>query len=94
MAILVKTGVTEVLARLPQQLVTLAECVPEFIIFSDLEEDIGRFHLYDALVDRGAVWKEMHEDFTSHNEVHNTFERRGDLSVVRTSSSGGEQLDK
>jgi hypothetical protein len=49
--IVVKTGATEALNRIPTQLLTFLSCAKDdVLIFSDMEQDIGGFHVYDALV--------------------------------------------
>ncbi|KAI1769927.1 glycosyltransferase family 31 protein [Hypoxylon cercidicola] len=47
--LLVKTGATESYARIPTQLVTVLRCLPDFLIFSDLEQNIAGYHVYDSL---------------------------------------------
>ncbi|KIV83838.1 hypothetical protein PV11_05827 [Exophiala sideris] len=90
--IIVKTGATEVLARLPEQLLTLAECVPNLMIFSDMEQDVGHFHLHDALADIGEKWKNTHDDFKFYHDVHKTHAMHGDLTLL--DSEKGWSLDK
>lgn len=45
----VKTGATEAAAKVPTQMQTALRCVKNVFLFSDLEQDIGEYHLYDAL---------------------------------------------
>ncbi|KAI0534980.1 hypothetical protein GGR58DRAFT_480810 [Xylaria digitata] len=46
-----KTGATEAFDRLPTQLLTTMSCLPDsnFLLFSDMEQQMGPYHLYDAL---------------------------------------------
>lgn len=90
--VIVKTGATEVFARVPGQLITLAECVPNLMIFSDLEQDLGHFHIYDALDEIGKEYKENHEDFEFYNNLHRAHAMHGDVSVL--GSEKGWNLDK
>ncbi|KEF55190.1 uncharacterized protein A1O9_08844 [Exophiala aquamarina CBS 119918] len=90
--VIVKTGATEAFARLPQQLLTLAECVPNFMVFSDMAQDMGDFHIYDALDEVGKEYKENHEDFKFYNQVHTAHAAHGDVSVL--GSEKGWNLDK
>ncbi|KAG9249973.1 glycosyltransferase family 31 protein [Emericellopsis atlantica] len=46
---IMKTGASEAFQKLPTQLLTTMSCLPDFLIFSDLEQQIGKYHLYDAL---------------------------------------------
>jgi hypothetical protein len=45
----VKTGATEAAVKAPMQMQTTLRCVKNVIMFSDLEQDIGEYHLHDAL---------------------------------------------
>jgi len=45
----IKTGATEAAAKIPTQMRTTLRCVTNVFLFSDLEQDIGEYHLHDAL---------------------------------------------
>lgn len=45
----VKTGATEAFDRLPVQLMTTLKCLPDFLLFSDLEQHIGGHRVRDSL---------------------------------------------
>lgn len=45
----VKTGASEAATKAAAQLKTTLRCVKNVYLFSDLEQDIGEFHLHDAL---------------------------------------------
>ncbi|KAI1409974.1 glycosyltransferase family 31 protein [Hypoxylon sp. FL1857] len=47
--VVVKTGASESYARIPTQLMTVLNCVPDFLLFSDMEQDIAGYHVYDSL---------------------------------------------
>ncbi|KAI2463836.1 glycosyltransferase family 31 protein [Annulohypoxylon bovei var. microspora] len=47
--VVIKTGATEAYSRIPIQLVTILRCLPDFLIFSDMEQDIAGNHVYDSL---------------------------------------------
>lgn len=47
--VVVKTGATEAYEKVPTQLLTLLQCSENLLLFSDLEQDIGPFHLHDSL---------------------------------------------
>ncbi|OAL23513.1 hypothetical protein AYO22_06563 [Fonsecaea multimorphosa] len=80
--VMVKTGATEVFARVPEQLVTLAQCVPNFMVFSDMEQQVGEFRIQDALDEIGQEYKENHDDFRFYNDVHAAHVAHGDVSVL------------
>ncbi|KAI0206033.1 glycosyltransferase family 31 protein [Astrocystis sublimbata] len=48
--LVMKTGATEAFDRIPTQLLTTMSCLPDnFLIFSDMEQQMGPYHIYDAL---------------------------------------------
>ncbi|PSR99228.1 glycosyltransferase family 31 protein [Coniella lustricola] len=47
--LVMKTGATESFEKIPVQLMTALRCLPDFLIFSDLDQQIGGFHLRDSL---------------------------------------------
>ncbi|KAI1106407.1 glycosyltransferase family 31 protein [Jackrogersella minutella] len=47
--VVVKTGATESYAKIPTQLVTVLKCKSDFLIFSDMEQNIAGYHVYDSL---------------------------------------------
>lgn len=61
--VIVKTGATESYARIPTQLVTVLRCLPDFLIFSDLEQHIAGYHIYDSLDTVTHDVKEENPDF-------------------------------
>ncbi|KAL1895159.1 hypothetical protein Cpir12675_003342 [Ceratocystis pirilliformis] len=47
--IIMKTGATESFSRVPTQLLTVLRCIPEYFIYSDMEQTISGFHVRNAL---------------------------------------------
>lgn len=47
--LVMKTGATEAYDRLPVQIMTVLKCLPDFLLFSDLEQHIGGYHVRDSL---------------------------------------------
>ncbi|KAI0909269.1 glycosyltransferase family 31 protein [Ustulina deusta] len=47
--VVVRTGATEVLEKLPVHFSTVLTCVPDYIIYSDLEEDVEGHNIVDVL---------------------------------------------
>lgn len=47
--LVMKTGATEAFDKVPTQLLTNLQCVPDFLLFSDLEQQIGQYHIYNVL---------------------------------------------
>ena len=48
-AISVKTGATESMDKLPTQLMTSLRCVPDPMLFSDLDQTLGDYQIHDVL---------------------------------------------
>lgn len=47
--LIMKTGATESYDKLPVQLMTALKCLPDFLLFSDLDQHIGGYHVRDSL---------------------------------------------
>ncbi|KAI1109441.1 glycosyltransferase family 31 protein [Nemania sp. NC0429] len=47
--VVVRTGATEVLEKLPVHFSTVLTCIPHYVIYSDLEEDVEGHHIVDVL---------------------------------------------
>ncbi|KAK3988818.1 hypothetical protein QBC44DRAFT_342990 [Cladorrhinum sp. PSN332] len=47
--LVMKTGASESFARVPTQMMTMLRCLPDFLIFSDMTQDIGGQRIYDSL---------------------------------------------
>ncbi|KAI1273451.1 hypothetical protein F5Y07DRAFT_253496 [Xylaria sp. FL0933] len=63
--LVMKTGATEAFDRVPTQLLTTMSCLPDsrFLLFSDMEQQMGPYHLYDALSEIDEADKERIRDF-------------------------------
>ena len=69
MVVVMRTGVTEAQEKVPIHFNTTLRCVPNYLIFSDFEEDINDVHIYDALRDVDADVKEQVEEFQLYNRL-------------------------
>ncbi|KPM46289.1 hypothetical protein AK830_g373 [Neonectria ditissima] len=49
--LVMKTGATEAYTKLPTQLLTGLQCIDDFLLFSDLDQQVGNYHVYDVLED-------------------------------------------
>ncbi|KAK3299628.1 uncharacterized protein B0H64DRAFT_102843 [Chaetomium fimeti] len=47
--LVMKTGASEAYARIPTQLMTMLRCLPDFLIFGDMDQNIGGQKIYDSL---------------------------------------------
>lgn len=100
--VVLKTGVTEALDKLPVHFQTTLRCVPNYVIFSDFEETIGGVQVHDVLRSVDSSVKETILDFDIYNRLRE-FGRDGlrsvDLRDEPNSATGkpnnpGWKLDK
>lgn len=92
-----KTGATELFAKLPQQLLTTLRCVKNYMIFSDIEQDIGDHHVYSSLKDVSDKYKYGHRDFEYYRHLVDLSVKGQDLSLLNDKKQGynaGWDLDK
>ncbi|KAJ9143507.1 Glycoprotein-N-acetylgalactosamine 3-beta-galactosyltransferase 1 [Pleurostoma richardsiae] len=61
--LVMKTGATESFDRIPTQIMTVLKCLPDFLIFSDMEQRIGGYHIHDSLETVLEEAKEGNSDF-------------------------------
>lgn len=47
--LVMKTGASEAFEKLPTHLITILRCLPDFLLFSDLEQRIAGYHVFDSL---------------------------------------------
>lgn len=92
--LIIKTGASETYDRLPTQFMTMTKCLPDFLIFSDMEESIMGYRVYDILSDTVSEAKDDNGDF-------NLWRRQQEClvdqkSCQKWSNAGGEawNLDK
>ncbi|PYH93408.1 hypothetical protein BO71DRAFT_484596 [Aspergillus ellipticus CBS 707.79] len=67
--VVMKTGVTESLDKVPIHFKTTLRCVPNYIIFSDFEEEIEGVKIHDALRTMDSVVKDTVADFDLYNRL-------------------------
>ncbi|KAL3464345.1 hypothetical protein BJX64DRAFT_95301 [Aspergillus heterothallicus] len=71
--VVMKTGVTEALDKVPIHFQTTLRCIPNYIIYSDFEETIEGVTIHDAFRNISPVVKGSIADF----EIYNRIQRRG-----------------
>ncbi|KLJ11168.1 hypothetical protein EMPG_13551 [Blastomyces silverae] len=100
--VILKTGATEALTKLPVHANTTLQCIPHFTIFSDYEEEIAGLHTYDVLRGVNDTTKSTHSEFKlytslreSGREVLSTWDVTDDESTPRGKPNNpGWVLDK
>jgi hypothetical protein len=89
-----KTGATELFAKLPEQLLTTLRCVPNYMIFSDIEQEIGDYHIYSSLEDVSDKYKYSHRDFDFYRRLLDLAAKGQDLSLLQiTKQAEGSAWD-
>ncbi|KAL2170669.1 hypothetical protein VTG60DRAFT_4511 [Thermothelomyces hinnuleus] len=61
--LVMKTGASEAFARVPTQLLTVLRCLPDFLIFSDMDQNIAGQQIHDNLSTVLPGVKEGNQDF-------------------------------
>ncbi|SMR47227.1 unnamed protein product [Zymoseptoria tritici ST99CH_3D1] len=69
--IIFKTGATELYKKLPMHLATALKCMPNYILVSNIEQDVGNYHVHNVLT---SVTKETQQEqevfrFNEHMEA-------------------------
>lgn len=67
--VVMKTGVTEALEKVPVHFQTTLRCIPNYVIFSDFEEEINGVKIHDALRGVDPIVKDTVADFQIYNRL-------------------------
>ncbi|OCK77355.1 glycosyltransferase family 31 protein [Lepidopterella palustris CBS 459.81] len=67
--VVLRTGATEALKKVPTHFRTTLRCVPHHVVYSDLEETIEGHHVYDMLDEVDDEIKRTHPDFRLYNHL-------------------------
>lgn len=92
LAIILKTGSTEIYQKLPMHLYTTFDCVKDHLIYSDIEQEVAGAHVRDALAltsDHARTEREQLKQYKTLNEYYHL---GGDAADLRGEKSW--QLDK
>jgi hypothetical protein len=61
--LVMKTGASEAFARVPTQLMTTLRCLPDFLLFSDMAQNIGGHPVHDSLATMLPEARDGNPDF-------------------------------
>ena len=75
--VIFRTGSTELEDRFADHFSTSLQCFPNYLVFSDLEEDYGEEHILDALEQVSPEIIESHPDF----ELYRRLRKQGRSSL-------------
>ncbi|KAK8114968.1 hypothetical protein PG999_007037 [Apiospora kogelbergensis] len=92
--LVMKTGATEAFDRIPTQLLTTLQCLPDFLLFSDMEQQIGKHHIYDVLADVEETAKAHNEDFDLYRDQKECPVSQKSCVDAKTDSHKAWNLDK
>ncbi|KAI9733620.1 MAG: hypothetical protein M1834_003222 [Cirrosporium novae-zelandiae] len=67
--VIMKTGATEAYRKVPTHFLTTFRCTPHVAIYSDLEQDLGPYHIYDALAQVDDEIKRTNPDFEHYHKL-------------------------
>ena len=67
--VVLRTGATEVLEKLPVHLETTLRCIPNYAIYSDYEEEIGGSHINDVFDELSQDLKDSVPDFELYHRL-------------------------
>ena len=90
--LVLKTGATELYSKLPMHLVTTLRCVPHYLIFSDLDQEVQSLHVEDALAEVSPKWKNEHKDFELYRKQQELLREGMDIGLLK--GGKGWDLDK
>lgn len=91
--VVLRTGATESRQKVPVHFKTTLRCVPNFVIFSDLDEEIEGHAVHDVLGGITEERRKEHEDFKLYNQLQKQGKRSLEAQHVITTESGSSKGD-
>ncbi|KAG9231123.1 hypothetical protein BJ875DRAFT_517942 [Amylocarpus encephaloides] len=83
----IKTGATEAVEKVPALMQTSLRCVENVFFFSDLEQDIGEYHMYDALDTISTSLISDNTDFEFYSQQKALWEKNRDISSLHSAKN-------
>lgn len=80
--VVVKTGATEASEKIPALMQTSLRCAKTVLFFSDLEQDIGSYHLYGALETIAPEVQQQNSAFEFYRKQQEVWHTNGNVSTV------------
>jgi hypothetical protein len=91
--VVLRTGATESRQKLPVHFRTTLRCVPHFVIFSDLDEEVDGHAVHDVLGTVSEDRRKEHADFKLYNRLQAQGRAGLDGQTVITAQSGSSKGD-
>lgn len=93
--LVMKTGATESFDKLPTQLITILRCLPDFLLFSDLDQHIAGYHVRDSLETVLSTAKDDNADFDLYRQQKDcVIDQDMCATTVEGAQGAGWNLDK
>ncbi|TEA22600.1 hypothetical protein C8034_v002939 [Colletotrichum sidae] len=92
--VIMKTGATESFDKVPTQLMTMLKCLPEFFIFSDLDQTIANYHVRDSLDSVLPEAMDGNKDFDLYRRQKACQADQQSCNKLAVSKDEGWNLDK
>ena len=92
--LVMKTGASEVFARVPTQLMTVLKCLPDYLIFSDMDQNIGGQQIYDSLSTVLYEAQEGNSDFDLYRRQRGCLVDQENCNKQGNPAQEGRNLDK
>ena len=83
LVVVVKTGANEVYHKLSTQLLTMLQCYGDVLIFSDLEQQIGKYTIHDALDNVTESVKVNNPDFDYYRTLQESNKQGQIMTTLR-----------
>ena len=90
----IKTGASEAADKIPALMQTSLRCVKNTFIFSDLEQDIGDYHLYDALDTVSASIVNTNSDFEFYQKQRELWRSKQNLDALKDAKNPKDPAGK
>ncbi|OLN93286.1 hypothetical protein CCHL11_08326 [Colletotrichum chlorophyti] len=92
--LIMKTGATESFDKVPTQLMTMLKCLPEYFIFSDLDQTVAGYHIYDSLDSVLPEAMDGNKDFDLYRRQKACAADQQSCNKLAESKDEGWNLDK
>jgi hypothetical protein len=92
--LVMKTGASESFGKLPTQLMTVLKCLPDFLIFSDMEQHVAGYRVHDSLETVLDSVRDGNSDFDLYRRQRWCDVDQGNCNKLGDPSSEGWNLDK
>ena len=93
--LVMKTGATEAFSKVPIHLTTTLQCAKNFLLFSDMEQNIAGHRVIDALDDVADSIKNRNGDFDLYRQLQEYRSVNGDpRDLVKNEGQNAWTLDK